>query len=126
MAPSRRPASASPEDPAASVSGSSPTFDRQPLLPSSSSAAAALDENEDLYSSFPGSQQGSSVNAYRDDSGKYDATAALMRRMGVSPERRVKVTADDNARVLHRIDLFVLPLMLGVYFLQSILHLSRE
>lgn len=125
MAPSRRPASASPDDPAVSVSRSSPTFDRQPLLPSSS-AAAALDENEDLYSSFPGSQQGSSVNAYRDDSGKYDATAALMRRMGVSPERRVKVTADDNARVLHRIDLFVLPLMLGVYFLQSILHLNRE
>ncbi|EEY17169.1 conserved hypothetical protein [Verticillium alfalfae VaMs.102] len=30
------------------------------------------------------------------------------------------VTAQDNARVLRRIDLYVLPLMLAVYFLQSL------
>ncbi|KAM9877807.1 hypothetical protein VD0002_g3293 [Verticillium dahliae] len=35
-------------------------------------------------------------------------------------EARLVVTAQDNARVLRRIDLYVLPLMLGVYFLQSL------
>lgn len=48
-----------------------------------------------------------------------NATAELMQRMGVSPERRIKVTPEDDARVLRRIDLFVLPLMLAVYFLQG-------
>ncbi|KAG7140377.1 putative transporter like protein [Verticillium longisporum] len=35
-------------------------------------------------------------------------------------EARFIVTAQDNARVLRRIDLYVLPLMLAVYFLQSL------
>jgi hypothetical protein len=42
-----------------------------------------------------------------------------MRRLGVSPERRIKVTPEDDARVLRRIDMVVLPLMLAVYFLQG-------
>lgn len=46
-------------------------------------------------------------------------TADLMRRLGVSPERRIKVTPEDDARVLKRIDMVVLPLMLAVYFLQG-------
>ena len=47
------------------------------------------------------------------------AAADLMRRLGVSPERRIKVTPEDDARVLGRIDMVVLPLMLAVYFLQG-------
>ncbi|WXC58402.1 hypothetical protein SNK03_004300 [Fusarium graminearum] len=47
-------------------------------------------------------------------------TADLMRRLGVSPERRIKVTPEDDARVLKRIDMVVLPLMLAVYFLQGL------
>lgn len=47
------------------------------------------------------------------------AEAELMKRLGVSPERRIKVTPEDDARVLHRIDCVVLPLMLAVYFLQG-------
>ncbi|KAH6885181.1 major facilitator superfamily domain-containing protein [Thelonectria olida] len=43
-----------------------------------------------------------------------------MRRLGVSPERRIKVTPEDDVRVLRRIDLVVLPLMLAVYFLQGL------
>ncbi|KAM0275774.1 hypothetical protein ACHAQH_007435 [Verticillium albo-atrum] len=35
-------------------------------------------------------------------------------------EQRFIVTPEDNARVLRRIDLYVLPLMLAVYFLQSL------
>ncbi|KAM0327015.1 hypothetical protein ACHAQA_006138 [Verticillium albo-atrum] len=34
--------------------------------------------------------------------------------------QRIVVTPEDNARVLRRIDLYVLPLMLAVYFLQSL------
>ncbi|KAM0295941.1 hypothetical protein ACHAPM_010657 [Fusarium culmorum] len=49
-------------------------------------------------------------------------TADLMRRLGVSPERRIKVTPEDDARVLKRIDMVVLPLMLAVYFLQDVLE----
>ncbi|KAF4463623.1 allantoate transporter [Fusarium albosuccineum] len=52
--------------------------------------------------------------------GNSNATAKLMRRLGVSPERRIKVTPEDDARVLRRIDLVVLPLMLAVYFLQGL------
>ncbi|KAG9499505.1 hypothetical protein J7337_007961 [Fusarium musae] len=48
------------------------------------------------------------------------AAADLMRRLGVSPERRIKVTPEDDARVLKRIDMVVLPLMLAVYFLQGL------
>jgi hypothetical protein len=51
--------------------------------------------------------------------GKGSAAADLMRRLGVSPERRIKVTPEDDARVLRRIDMVVLPLMLAVYFLQG-------
>lgn len=51
--------------------------------------------------------------------GASGAAADLMRRLGVSPERRIKVTPEDDARVLRRIDMVVLPLMLAVYFLQG-------
>ncbi|RSL98129.1 hypothetical protein CEP52_010519 [Fusarium oligoseptatum] len=49
-----------------------------------------------------------------------NATAEMMRGLGISPERRIKVTPEDDARVLRRIDLVVLPLMLAVYFLQGL------
>lgn len=48
-----------------------------------------------------------------------NAAAKVMRELGISPERRIKVTPEDDARVLRRIDLVVLPLMLAVYFLQG-------
>ncbi|KAF5024382.1 hypothetical protein F66182_3569 [Fusarium sp. NRRL 66182] len=54
------------------------------------------------------------------DGGRAGAAADLMQRLGVSPERRIKVTPEDDARVLRRIDLVVLPLMLAVYFLQGL------
>ncbi|KAM0416001.1 hypothetical protein ACHAPT_013056 [Fusarium lateritium] len=49
-----------------------------------------------------------------------NATAEVMRGLRISPERRIKVTPEDDARVLRRIDLVVLPLMLAVYFLQGL------
>ncbi|KXH50108.1 major facilitator superfamily transporter [Colletotrichum salicis] len=49
-----------------------------------------------------------------------DAAAELLGKSGASREDRVVVTPADNARVLRKIDLVILPLMLFVYFLQGI------
>ncbi|KAL2872871.1 hypothetical protein SGCOL_011991 [Colletotrichum sp. CLE4] len=49
-----------------------------------------------------------------------DAAAELLGKSGASPEDRVVVMPADNARVLRKIDLVILPLMLFVYFLQGI------
>lgn len=67
----------------------------------------------------PGERDETAVQA--SDHGQRDghATAKVMRALGISPERRIKVTPEDDARVLRRIDLVVLPLMLAVYFLQG-------
>lgn len=48
-----------------------------------------------------------------------DAAAQLLRKIGASPGTRIKITAGDDARVLRRIDMVVMPLMLAVYFLQG-------
>lgn len=48
-----------------------------------------------------------------------DAAAQLLRRMGAPSGTRIKLTAEDDARVLRRIDMVVMPLMLAVYFLQG-------
>lgn len=97
--------SASPS-PDADVTSSS---DQYPLL-------QLVDGQENIDDGMDG-RRGRPIN--RKDSGKNTPEADLMRRLGVSPERRIKVTAEDDARVLHRIDSVVLPLMLAVYFLQG-------
>ncbi|KAL6406679.1 hypothetical protein AUP68_09480 [Ilyonectria robusta] len=98
--------SASPS-PDADVTSSS---DQYPLL-------QLVDGQENIDDGMDG-RRGRPIN--RKDSGKNTPAADLMRRLGVSPERRIKVTAEDDARVLHRVDSVVLPLMLAVYFLQGL------
>lgn len=49
-----------------------------------------------------------------------DAAAMLLIKLGRSPDERVSVSPADNARVLRRIDIALLPLMLSVYFLQAL------
>ncbi|KAM4065711.1 major facilitator superfamily protein [Hirsutella rhossiliensis] len=49
-----------------------------------------------------------------------DAAALLLIRLGRSPDERIHVSADDDARILRQIDLALLPLMLAVYFLQAL------
>ncbi|TDZ16785.1 putative transporter [Colletotrichum orbiculare MAFF 240422] len=49
-----------------------------------------------------------------------DAAAELLGKSGTSPEHRIIVSPADSDRILRRIDLYILPLMLGVYFLQGI------
>ncbi|KAI8631885.1 MFS general substrate transporter [Xylariaceae sp. FL1651] len=46
-----------------------------------------------------------------------DAAAAFLEK---NPEGRITVTPEDDRRVLRRIDLVILPIMLTVYFLQSL------
>ncbi|KAH7323052.1 major facilitator superfamily domain-containing protein [Stachybotrys elegans] len=107
VARARRPGSTSPD------AATSASEHHQPLLGADTDdvSASLLDPLAD------------GANAYergRDTPRRNDAAADLMRRIGVSPERRVKVTPEEDARVLHLIDLFVLPLMLAVYFLQGL------
>lgn len=97
--------SASPERDVTSSS------DQYPLL--------QLVDGEEIIEDSTDGRQGRPVN--RKDGSKNTPAADLMRRLGVSPERRINVTAEDDARVLHRIDSVVLPLMLAVYFLQGAL-----
>jgi hypothetical protein len=96
--------SASPEREASSTS-----YDHYPLLESTDGDDSAAGGSRPTKDTSRGESSRRSGNA----------TAELMRRLGVSPERRIKVTPEDDARVLRRIDLVVLPLMLAVYFLQG-------
>lgn len=49
-----------------------------------------------------------------------DAAAMLLIKLGRSPDERISVSPFDDARVLRRIDIALLPLMLSVYFLQAL------
>ncbi|KAH7143625.1 major facilitator superfamily domain-containing protein [Dactylonectria macrodidyma] len=49
-----------------------------------------------------------------------DAAAMLLIKLGRDPGERIAVTPADDARVLRRIDIALLPLMLAVYFLQAL------
>ena len=49
-----------------------------------------------------------------------DAAAMLLIKMGRSPDEQIAITPADDARILRRIDLALLPLMLSVYFLQAL------
>ncbi|KAB5575353.1 major facilitator superfamily transporter [Coniochaeta sp. 2T2.1] len=51
---------------------------------------------------------------------KLDAAAELLRKVGGDASDRIIVTPADDKRVLRKIDLVLLPLMLGVYFLQQL------
>ncbi|KAF4990193.1 hypothetical protein FGRMN_8614 [Fusarium graminum] len=60
----------------------------------------------------------SSENATSED--HRDAAALLLIKMGRSPDESISVSPADDARILRRIDLALLPLMLSVYFLQAL------
>ncbi|KAM0194168.1 hypothetical protein ACHAPA_005151 [Fusarium lateritium] len=49
-----------------------------------------------------------------------DAAAMLLIKLGRSPDEHIAVSPADDARILRRIDLALLPLMLSVYFLQAL------
>lgn len=86
-----------------SSSSSSPSPDARPLL----------EDEVDFIGDDDRKEQGG------------DAAAQLLRKIGAPPGTRIKITAEDDARVLRRIDYVVLPLMLAVYFLQGAILLAR-
>lgn len=49
-----------------------------------------------------------------------DAAAMMLIKLGRSPDERISISPSDDARILRRIDLALLPLMLAVYFLQAL------
>lgn len=79
--------------------------DEQPLI--------SRDDAASMEAGSPATE-GSSAQGHR------DAAAMLLIKLGRSPDERVNVSPKDDARVLRRIDLALLPLMLTVYFLQAL------
>ncbi|KAK7422786.1 hypothetical protein QQX98_001346 [Neonectria punicea] len=49
-----------------------------------------------------------------------DAAAMMLIKLGRDPDEHISVSPADDARILRRIDLALLPLMLAVYFLQAL------
>ncbi|PNY25833.1 transporter [Tolypocladium capitatum] len=49
-----------------------------------------------------------------------DAAAMMLIKLGRSPDERISVSPVEDARILRRIDIALLPLMLSVYFLQAL------
>ena len=70
--------------------------------------------NDDARSSRDRPTADASPQAHR------DAAAMMLIKLGRSPNEHVTVSPADDARILRRIDLALLPLMLAVYFLQAL------
>lgn len=49
-----------------------------------------------------------------------DAAALMLIKLGRSPDERIAISPADDARILRRVDLALLPIMLTVYFLQAL------
>ncbi|UNI17559.1 hypothetical protein JDV02_003891 [Purpureocillium takamizusanense] len=65
-------------------------------------------------------RHGRPTDGGHDGRDRRDAAALMLIRLGRSPDERVTVSAADDARILRRIDVALLPLMLSVYFLQAL------
>ncbi|KAK1248599.1 hypothetical protein MKX08_006819 [Trichoderma sp. CBMAI-0020] len=94
-------------------------------LPSQSSASPnpyrALNQDEDANEE--GERPDGPSHASDADSqlkNHRDAAAMLLIKLGRSPDEVITVSPADDARILRRIDLALLPLMLSVYFLQAL------
>ncbi|KAM5345898.1 hypothetical protein ACJ41O_011759 [Fusarium nematophilum] len=72
------------------------------------------DADDNNMEASPSCQPASGPEAYR------DAAAMMLIKLGRSPDEHITVSPADDARILRRIDLALLPLMLAVYFLQAL------
>ncbi|KAK2593637.1 hypothetical protein QQS21_008641 [Conoideocrella luteorostrata] len=61
-----------------------------------------------------------SQNAATQPNTHKDAAAMMLIKLGRSPDERITISPTEDARVLRRIDIALLPLMLSVYFLQAL------
>ncbi|OAQ66380.1 allantoate permease [Pochonia chlamydosporia 170] len=64
--------------------------------------------------SLPNGDGGPRLGSHR------DAAAMMLIRLGRSPDEPISISPEDDARILRRIDIALLPLMLSVYFLQAL------
>lgn len=91
------------------------------------------DINPRIYKVFPKMSESKNDPHYRADIGKADveATEAIHKPVGATHGKdkaaellastdRIVVTSAENKRVLRKIDLVILPILLSVYFLQSL------
>lgn len=60
------------------------------------------------------------IDPDRKNSGSHGDKAAQFLEANVPEHQRVVVTPEDNKRVLRKIDLGILPILLSIYFLQSL------
>lgn len=91
----------------------------QPLRQSDDSGDIGHHRNHAQYHGHHGTGDGDGTGDVSDASHR-DAAAMMLLKLGRSPSQRLHVSPDDNARVLRRIDLALLPLMLAVYFLHAL------
>jgi hypothetical protein len=61
----------------------------------------------------------SQKQAHHEDTAHKDKAAAFLQAAG-AVNQRVVVTPEENKRILRKINLTILPIMLGVYFLQAL------
>ncbi|KAF7552521.1 hypothetical protein G7Z17_g4268 [Cylindrodendrum hubeiense] len=81
-------------------------------LPHDDSGEEHHDGNSEM--GIPPRGKGGEPESYR------DAAAMLLIKLGRDPDEHIAVSPADDARILRRIDLALLPLMLAVYFLQAL------
>ena len=64
-------------------------------------------------------ESGPQKHAIQEDTAHKDKAAAFLQAASAANER-VVVTPEENSRILRKINLTILPIMLGVYFLQAL------
>lgn len=89
--------------------------------PSNTTAYQPLHDDE-IATHEPAADGGdiSLQNSGAQPSSHRDAAAMMLIKLGRSPDERLAISPADDARILRRIDLALLPLMLSVYFLQAL------
>ncbi|CAM1508955.1 Fc.00g026940.m01.CDS01 [Cosmosporella sp. VM-42] len=77
------------------------------------------DDRDDFDSNMASAEAEAQIQSKEGDSHR-DAAAAMLIKLGRSPDEHISISPADDARILRRIDLALLPLMLAVYFLQAL------
>ncbi|KOS17466.1 putative transporter [Escovopsis weberi] len=98
-----------------------PASETASLLPSPTNVTYQARSRRDAAAALRDSRGASRSRAQREGpKAPQDAAAALLIKLGHSPDRPVAVSPAEDARILRRIDVALLPLMLAVYFLQAL------
>ncbi|KAI5458628.1 major facilitator superfamily domain-containing protein [Mariannaea sp. PMI_226] len=91
-----------------------PTSQYQPLPEDDDGGEDYPDVHTPLRSASPLKSSKAVDNSYG------DAAAEMLIKLGRDPDAHIVISPADDARILRRIDLALLPIMLSVYFLQAL------